>query len=133
MSSKDSSCSGKMNGFDFDFKNCEDFDINMICMDRMADTSAGSDPFGEINFEKIFDLIEWNKVFHKTRQDSASGDSGDSSEAFVKNLNGEDTLQKDITWITQSVNKISSSGSRFKSTLTPSGISQMLQDTGDII
>ena len=99
-----------LNEFDFDIP--EYFYETMTCTHRMAET--GSDPFGEISFEKIFDLIEWNKVFH----DQESGDNSKGHTLSDSQARG---------------NKIRSSGPCFNSTSTPSNISQMLQLTGDII
>ena len=106
-----------MNEFDFD--TLEDFDINMTCTHRMANT--GADLFGEISFEKIFDLIEWNKVFNdKESGDNSKGHNLGDSQAFVENFNTKG-------------NKIISPGPCFKSTSTPFSISQKLQHTGDMI
>ena len=115
----------EMNEFDFDLGTMdtfEDFDINMTCADMMADT--GADPFGDFSLEKSFDLIELNKVF--LHQDSGYTSNGNCSEALLEDFDCEETLKQDIMWSAHSVNNAShirSSGSRIKSTCTPTKMS----------
>lgn len=118
----------EMNEFDFDLGTMdtfEDFDINMTCIDMVADT--GADPFGDFSLEKSFDLIELNKVFQ--HQDSGYNSNGHSSrgdsEALLEDFDCEETLKQDIMWSSHSVNtnQIRSSSSRFKSTSTPTKMS----------
>ena len=129
-----------MSEFDFNLgtmNTFKDFDINMAGMDMMTDNGAG--PFGDISLEKSFDLIELNKSFQQSSQNS--GYSDDSSEALLEDFDGEETLKQDIMWSNQSTQsqQIRSSSSRCKSppsavskmSLTPSSsyISQMFQDS----
>ena len=130
----------EMSEFDFDLGTMdtfEDFDINMTGMDIMTDN--GADPFGDFSLEKSFDLIELNKSFQQSSQNS--GYSDDSSEALLEDFDGEETLKQDIMWSAHSTQsqQIRSSSSRCKSppsavskmSLTPpsSYISQMFQDS----
>ena len=130
----------EMSEFDFDLGTMdtfEDFDINMTGMDIMTDN--GADPFGDFSLEKSFDLIELNKSFQQSSQNS--GYSNDSSEALLEDFDGEETLKQDIMWSAHSTQsqQIRSSSSRCKSppsavskmSLTPpsSYISQMFQDS----
>ena len=129
-----------MSEFDFDLGTMdtfEDFDINMAGMDMLTDNSAN--PFRDISLEKSFDLIELNKSFQQSSQNS--GYSNDSSEALLEDFDGEETLKQDIIWSAHSTKsqQIRSSSSRCKSppsavskmSLTPSSsyISQMFQDS----
>ena len=126
----------EMNEFDFDLGTMDtfdDFDINMTCADMMADTKT--DPFGDFSLEKSFDLIELNKVFaHQADSGyfgSTNGHSslirGGDSEALLEDFDCEETLKQDIMWSAHSINNTirtqGPSGSRFKSTSTPTKMS----------
>ena len=93
----------EMSDLDFDLGTMdtfEDLDINMASMDMMNDFNE--DPFGDINIEQSFNLIELNKVFNGNNTDGFnSSDNEMNDEAMLEEYfdNAKETLKdKDIMW-----------------------------------